>query len=123
MNKVLFNYLFTGYLQNILVVIFLAYCFGILLHFFVVIDFFKILDSSILTPLSITALYVRNINMKLITVIICISSRWVLLDRRNATDLLTMKVVGNSKGKSCFIIALMCNRVGWIILFAFNPIT
>ena len=123
MNKVLFNYLFTGYLKKIFVVIFLAYCFGIILNLFEEIEFFKNLDSSILTPLSLTALYVPNIIIKLLPFIIFISSMWFLLDLRNSTDLLTMKVFGYSNFKIFFIIALMSFIFGWIILFAFNPIT
>ena len=58
MNRVLFNYLFTGYFKTILKVIFIFYCFGLILNLFEEIEFFKNLNSSILTPLSLTALYV-----------------------------------------------------------------
>ena len=34
MNKVLFNYLFTGYLRTILIVIMIFYCFGLILNLF-----------------------------------------------------------------------------------------
>ena len=42
---------------------------------------------------------------------------------RNSTDLPTLKVFGYSNFKIFFIIALMSFIFGWIILFAFNPIT
>ena len=93
MNKVLFNYLFTGYSKTILKVIMIAYCFGIILNLFEEIEFFKNVNSSILTPLSLTALYVPNIIIKLLPFIIFISSMWFLLNLRNSTDLLTMKVL------------------------------
>jgi len=123
MNKVLFNYLFTGYLKTILQVTFIFYCFGLILNLFEEVEFFKNLNSSILTPLSLTALYVPNIIIKLMHFIIFISSMWFLLKLRNTTDLLTMKVFGYSNFKIFFILALISFMFGWIILFAINPIT
>ena len=94
MNKVLFNYLFVGYLKTILKVILIFYGFAIILNLFEEIEFFKNSNSSILTPLSLTALYVPNIIIKLLPFIIFISSMWYLLNLRNSKDLLTMKVFG-----------------------------
>ena len=123
MNKVLFNYLFTGYLKTILKVIMIFYCFGLILNLFEEIEFFKNSNSSILIPVSLTALYVPNIIIKLLPFIIFISSMWFLLNLRNSTDLLTMKVFGYSNFKIFFILALISFVFGWIILFAINPIT
>ena len=123
MNKVLFNYLFNGYLKTIFKVVLIIYCFGIILNLFEEIEFFKNLDSSIITPLSLTALYVPNIIIKLLPFIIFISSMWFLLNLRNSKDLLTMKVFGYSNFKIFFILATISFIFGWIILFAFNPIT
>ncbi len=123
MNKVLFNYLFTGYLKTILKVIMIAYCFGLILNLFEEIEFFKNSNSSILIPISLTALYVPNIVIKLMPFIIFISSMWFLLNLRNSTDLLTMKVFGYSNFKIFFILALISFIFGWMILFAINPIT
>ncbi len=123
MNKVLFNYLFTGYLKTILKVIMIAYCFGVILNLFEEIEFFKNSNSSILIPISLTALYVPNIVIKLMPFIIFISSMWFLLNLRNSTDLLTMKVFGYSNFKIFFILALISFIFGWMILFAINPIT
>ena len=123
MNKVLFNYLFIGYSKTILKVIFIFYCFGLILNLFEEIEFFKDTDSSILIPLSLTALYIPSIIIKLMPFIILISSMWFLLNLRNSTDLLTMKVFGYSNFKIFFTLALISFMFGWIILFAFNPIT
>ena len=123
MNKVLFNYLFTGYLKTILKVIMIFYCFGLILNLFEEVEFFKNLNSSLLIPLSLTALYVPNIIIKLLPFIIFISSMWFLLNLRNNRDLLTMKVFGYSNFKIFFILAFMSFIFGWIILFAINPIT
>ncbi len=123
MNRVLFNYLFNGYLKTIFKVIMIVYCFGIILNLFEEIEFFKNSNSSILTPLSLTALYVPNQIIKLLPFIIFISSMWFLLNLRNSTDLLTMKVFGYSNFKIFFILAFISFIFGWIILFAVNPLT
>ena len=123
MNKVLFNYLFTGYLKTVLKVTFIFYCFGLILNLFEEIEFFKNIDSSILIPLSLTALYVPNIIIKLLPFIIFISSIWFLLSLRNTTDLLTMKVFGYSNFKIFFILGFISFLIGWVVLFAINPIT
>ena len=123
MNKVLFNYLFTGYLKTVLKVVAIFYCFGLILNLFEEVEFFKNSDSSLLIPISLTALYVPNIVIKLLPFIIFISSLWFLLNLRNSTDLLTMKVFGYSNFKIFFILALISFVFGWIILFAINPIT
>ena len=123
MNKVLFNYLFTGYSKTVLKVIMIAYCFGVILNLFEEIEFFKNSDSSILIPISLTALYVPNIVIKLMPFIIFVSSMWFLLRLRDSSDLLTMKVFGYSNFKIFFILALISFMFGWIILFAINPIT
>ena len=123
MNKVLFNYLFTGYLKTVLKVIAIFYCFGLILNLFEEIEFFKNSDSSLLIPISLTALYVPNIVIKLLPFIIFISSLWFLLNLRNSTDLLTMKVFGYSNFKIFSILALISFMFGWMVLFTINPIT
>ncbi len=123
MNKVLFNYLINGYLKTIFKVLLIAYCFGLILNLFEEIEFFKNSNSSILIPLSLTALYVPNIIIKLLPFIILVSSMWFLLNLRNSTDLLTMKVFGYSNFKIFFILAFISFLFGWLILFAVNPLT
>ena len=123
MNKVLFNYLFSGYLKTVLKVIMIFYCFGVILNLFEEIEFFKNSSTSLLTPLSLTALYVPNIIIKLLPFIIFISSMWFLLNLRNSKDLLTMKVFGYSNFKIFIMLALISFTLGWLILFTINPIT
>ena len=123
MNNIIINYLLKGYLKTFLKITLLFYCFGIILNLFEEIEFFKNIDSSILTPLSLTALFVPNIIIKLLPFKIFISSMWFLLNLRNSTDLLTMKVFGYSNFKIFFIVALISFFIGWIVLFAINPIT
>ena len=123
MNKVLFNYLLYGYLKTILKVVLIIYTFGIILNLFEEIEFFKNINSSLLTPLSLTAMYVPNIIIKLLPFIIFISSMWFLLNLRNSKDLLTMKVFGFSNFKIFFILAAISFILGWVILFAINPLT
>ena len=123
MNKVLFSYLFTGYLKTIFKVILIFYCFGLILNLFEEIEFFKNSNLSILMPLHLTALYVPNIIIKLLPFIIFISSMWFLQNLRNSSDLLTMKIFGYSNLKIFFILSFISFIFGWIILFAVNPIT
>tara|TARA_Y200000002_G_scaffold381591_1_gene396028 strand:- start:962 stop:2050 length:1089 start_codon:yes stop_codon:yes gene_type:complete len=123
MNKVLFNYLFTGYSKTVFKVIMIAYCFGLILNLFEEIEFFKNSSSSILIPMSLTALYVPNIVIKLMPFIIFIASMWFLLRLRDSSDLLSMKVFGFSNFKIFFILAAVSFMFGWLILFAINPIT
>ena len=123
MNKVLFNYLFTGYSKTVFKVIMIAYCFGLILNLFEEIEFFKNSSSSILIPMSLTALYVPNIVIKLMPFIIFIASMWFLLRLRDSSDLLSMKVFGFSNFKIFFILASISFIFGWLILFAINPIT
>ena len=66
MNRVLFNYLFTGYLKTILKVILIAYCFGIILNLFEEIEFFKNLDENLLIPITLTALFIPSIILVLL---------------------------------------------------------
>ena len=123
MNKVLFNYLFTGYLKTVLKVIMIFYCFGVILNLFEEIEFFKNSSTSLLTPLSLTALYVPNIIIKLLPFIIFISSMWFLLNLRNSKDLLALKIFGYSNFKIFFILGSASFIFGWLVLFTINPIT
>ena len=123
MNKILLNYLLSGFFKSIFKVILIFYCFGIILNLFEEIEFFKNLNLSILMPISLTALYIPSMIIKLLPFIIFISSMWFLLSLRNNKDLLTLKVVGYSNFKIFFILAFSSFIFGWIILFAINPIT
>ena len=46
-----------------------------------------------------------------------------LLNLRNSTDLLTLKVFGYSNFKIFFILAFTSFLFGWFVLFTINPIT
>ena len=48
---------------------------------------------------------------------------WFLLGLRNSEDLLNLKVFGYSNFKIFFTLAVTSFIFGWIVLFAFNPIT
>ena len=121
MNKILFNYLLSGFFKTILKVLMIFYCFGIILNLFEEIEFFKNLDTSIFFPISMTTLYIPNMMFKLLPFIIFISSMWFLLNLRNSTDLLSLKVFGYSNFKILYILGLSSFIFGWIVLFAINP--
>ncbi len=123
MNKILFRHLLSGYLYTILKVTLIFYCFGLILNLFEEIEFFKNLNTSLLLPLTLTALFVPNIILKLLPFIIFISGMWYLLHLRNNKSLLNLKVYGYSNFKIFFTLALTSFIFGWIVLFAINPIT
>ncbi len=123
MKKVLFNYLLVGYLKRILIVLVIIYCFGIILNLFEEVEFFKNLNTSVVIPLVLTALYIPSMIVELLPFIIFVSSMWFLLIIRNNKDLLTLKVFGYSNFKIFFILATTSFLFGWLILFAVNPIT
>ena len=123
MNRILLNYLLSNFLKTIFKVMLIFYSFGIILNLFEEIEFFKNIETSILTPITLTALYIPNMLIKLFPFIIFISSMWFLLSLRNSKDLLTLKVFGYSNFKIFFILAFTSFIFGWIILFAINPIT
>ena len=123
MNKILFSYLLFGYLKTILKVVLIFYCFGLILNLFEEIEFFKNTNTTILTPITLTALYIPNMIIKLLPFIIFISSMWYLLQLRNTKDLLSLKVFGFSNFKIFSNLALTSFLIGWVVLFAVNPIT
>ncbi len=123
MITVLFRYLLSGYFKTIFKVVLIAYCFGIIFNLFEEIEFFKNLDVTILKPLLLTSLFIPSLIIKLMPFIIFVSGMWFLLDLRNSSDLLTLKVYGYSNFKIFFILAFSSFIFGWIILFALNPIT
>ena len=123
MKKILFSYLLYGYLKTFLKVILIFYCFGVILNLFEEIEFFKNVSNSILLPVTLTALYIPNMIIKLLPFIVFISSMWFLLNLRNSKDLLTLKVFGFSNFKIFISIAMTSFMLGWLVLFAINPIT
>ena len=123
MNKILLSYLLSGYLKTIFKVVLIFYCFGLILNLFEEIEFFKNTNTTILMPIVLTALYIPNMIIKLLPFIVFISSMWFLLQMRNSKDLLSLKVFGYSNFKIFLILALTSFIMGWIVLFAINPIT
>ena len=123
MIKILFQYLFFGFLKTIFKVTLIVYCFGIILNLFEEIEFFKNLDVSVLMPITLTALYIPSMIIKLLPFIIFVSSMWFLLYLRNSSDLLTLKVFGYSNFRIFFILASISFIFGWFVLLALNPIT
>ncbi len=121
--NILFKYLLSGYLKSILKVTLIFYGFGLILNLFEEIEFFKNLDTGFLIPLTLTALYIPNMIIKLFPFIIFISSMWFMLGLRNSTDLLSLKVFGYSNFKIFFVLAATSFLFGWFILFAINPVT
>ncbi|MBD1172199.1 LptF/LptG family permease [Pelagibacterales bacterium SAG-MED05] len=123
MIKVLSQYLLQGYFKRIFKVVLIFYCFGLILNLFEEIEFFKNLNVTILIPISLTAVFIPSLIIKMLPFIIFISSLWFLLDLRNSKDLLTLKVFGYSNFKIFFILAITSFVFGWIILFTINPLT
>lgn len=123
MKNVILNYLVKKFLKTILVVILVAYCFGVILNLFEEIEFFKNIDVNILTPLMLTSIFVPSVIVKLLPFIIFISSMIFIAQIRNNRDLLTLKVYGYSNIKIFFILALTSFILGWLTLMVANPIT
>ena len=123
MNKILYKYLLSSYLKIILNVILIFYCFGIILNLFEEIEFFKNENVSLLLPITLTTLYIPSMIIKLLPFIIFISSMWLILRLRNNRDLLNLKVFGYSNFKIFLFLSTTSFLIGWIVLFAINPIT
>ena len=123
MNKILFNFLISGFFKTFFKVVLIFYCFGIILNLFEEIEFFKNLDTNPFLPLTLTALYIPSMMIKLLPFIVFISSMWFLLTLRNSKDLLSLKIFGYSNFKIFLILASSAFIAGWIILFVINPLT
>mgnify|MGYP001310085012 FL=1 len=123
MIKILSKYLLYSYFKTIFKVVLIFYCFGLILNLFEEIEFFKNLGTTILIPITLTALFIPSLIIKMLPFIIFISSLWFLLNLRNSKDLLTLKVFGYSNFKIFFILAITSFVFGWIILFTINPFT
>ena len=123
MNKIIFNYLIKNFLKTFFIVVLIFYCFGLILNLFEEIEFFKNLNVSILTPLTLTSIYIPSMIISILPFIIFISSMWFMMKIRNNKDLLTLKVFGYSNLKIFFILAFLSFILGWLILIIANPIT
>ena len=123
MNKIFLNYLLKNFIKKFGVVVFVAYCFGVILNLFEEIEFFKNIDVNILTPLVLTSIYIPSMIIKILPFIIFISSTWFMISIRNNKDLLTLKIFGYSNLKIFFILAATSFILGWLILILVNPIS
>ena len=123
MNNVINRYLIVKFFKTFVVTVLIFLSLGIILNLFEEIEFFKDQNTSILIPLTLTALFIPSMIIKLSPFIVFISSMWFILSMRNNKDLLNFKVFGYSNFKIFFILAFTSFIFGWIILFAINPIT
>ena len=123
MNNILTRYILKGYLSNFLKVILFFYCFGLILNLFEEIEFFKDKNTSLLTPLALTAIFIPGLILKLLPFIIFITSLKFLLDFRNNKDLLSIKIFGFSNIKIFLILAFTSFLIGWFVLIFINPLT
>jgi lipopolysaccharide export system permease protein len=121
MRKVILNYIIKNFLQTLLVVISVVFCFGVILNLFEEIEFFKNINASIFNPLFLTILFVPSLIIKLLPFIIFVSSMWFMVKIRNNNDLLTLKVYGYSNIKIFFILATISFLFGWIVLTVASP--
>lgn len=123
MSKILFGYILRNYLKLFFISVAVIYSFGIILNLFEEIEFFKNLDVSFFLPLMLTSVNIPSVIIQILPFIIFISSTLFMLKIRNNKDLLTLKVFGFSNIKIFLILAFTSFLIGWIILFAINPIT
>ena len=119
MNRVLFNYLFNGYLKTIFKVILIIYCFGIIMNLFEEIEFFKNINSSLFLPVLLTLSYIPNlIFINLMPFAIFLSAMWFFISLRQNNDLLTLKVFGYSNFRIISIISAVAFFWGIIICYS-----
>ena len=123
MNSILFRYLLVGYFKTLLKVVLFFYCFGIIFNLFEEIEFFKNLNTSILTPLLLTFLFIPGMLIQLFPFIVFVTSLKFFLDIRNNRDLISMKIFGFSNFKIFLILAFTSFILGWFLLFFINPMT
>lgn len=123
MNRVILNYLVSGFLKKFFVVVGVFYCFGLILNLLEEVEFFKNLNVSLLIPLVLTSIYIPSLLIKILPFIIFISSMWFMLSIKHNKDLLSIKIFGYSNIKIFFILAISAFLIGWMVLIIVNPIT
>ena len=123
MSRVIFNYIIQGFIKKFFLVLGIFYTFGIILNLFEEIEFFKNIEVSFYVPLLLTLIFIPSMIIKLLPFVIFISSMLFMINLRNSKDLLTLKIFGYSNIKIFFILAFLSFVLGWVILFAINPIT
>ena len=123
MNNVLVSYILKNFLKTFFKVIFIIYCFGIILNLFEEIEFFKNSEVGILLPIILTGIFVPSMIINLLPFIIFISSMWFMIKIRNNKDLLILKIHGYSNIRIFFILAFTSFSIGWLVLCIANPVT
>ena len=123
MNKIILNYILKNFMINLLIVVLVVFCFGVILNLFEEIEFFKNLEISIFKPLFLTVIFIPSLIIKLFPFIIFISSMWFMIKIRNNNDLLTLKIYGYSNIKIFLILALTSFLIGWAILTLVTPLS
>ena len=123
MNRVILNYLITGFLKNFFIVVGVFYCFGLILNLLEEVEFFKNLDVNFIIPLILTSIYIPSLLIKILPFIIFVSSLWFMLSIKHNKDLLSIKIFGYSNIKIFFILAISAFLIGWAVLIIINPLT
>ena len=123
MNNILVSYILKNFLKTFFKVIFIIYCFGIILNLFEEIEFFKNSDVGILLPIILTSIFVPSMIINLLPFIIFISSMWFMIKIRNNKDLLILKIHGYSNIRIFSILAFTSFSIGWLVLCIANPVT
>ena len=123
MNNVLVSYILKNFLKTFFKVIFIIYCFGIILNLFEEIEFFKNSEVGILLPIILTGIFVPSMIINLLPFIIFISSMWFMIKIRNNKDLLILKIHGYSNIRIFSILAFTSFSIGWLVLCIANPVT
>jgi len=123
MNKILNEYLITGFVKTIINVFLIFICLGIIMNLFEEIEFFKDLDTGIGLPFLLTLMFIPNLIIKLLPFIVFIAAMWYIISIKSNTDLIALKVFGYSNLKIILILSLTAFFFGILILFAVNPVT
>ena len=123
MNKILNEYLITGFVKIIINVFLIFICLGIIMNLFEEIEFFKDLDTGIGLPFLLTLMFIPNLIIKLLLFIVFIAAMWYIISIKSNTDLIALKVFGYSNLKIILILSLTAFFFGILILFAVNPVT
>ena len=123
MNKILNEYLITGFVKIIINVFLIFICLGIIMNLFEEIEFFKDLDTGIGLPFVLTLMFIPNLIIKLLPFIVFIAAMWYIISIKSNTDFIALKVFGYSNLKIILILSLTAFFFGVLILFAVNPVT
>ena len=123
MNKILNEYLITGFVKIIINVFLIFICLGIIMNLFEEIEFFKDLDTGIGLPFVLTLMFIPNLIIKLLPFIVFIAAMWYIISIKSNTDFIALKVFGYSNLRIILILSLTAFFFGVLVLFAINPVT